>query len=73
MLDDNNDNNDNSKVLNLLRIKEAAEYLGVHTDTLRRWDNCGKLKCYRHPINKYRLFKLGDLKKVLSGILLDEE
>jgi len=28
----------------LLNIKEAAEYLNVHSNTLRRWDNKDKLK-----------------------------
>ena len=28
---------------NLLNIKEAAAYLNVHPDTLRRWDEKGKL------------------------------
>ena len=29
---------------NLLTIKQAAEILNVHTETLRRWDKRGKLK-----------------------------
>jgi excisionase family DNA binding protein len=28
----------------LLTIKQAAEILNVHTETLRRWDKRGKLK-----------------------------
>lgn len=31
----------------LLRIKEAAEMLGVNPETLRRWDNEGRLKAVR--------------------------
>jgi len=27
-----------------LKIKEAADFLGISIDTLRRWDNNGKLK-----------------------------
>jgi len=38
-----------------LRIKEAAEYLGVSPNTLRNWGRSGKLAERRHPINDYRL------------------
>ena len=34
---------------NLLTIKEAAQFLGVSIDTLRRWDLKGKLKAVRSP------------------------
>lgn len=40
----------------LLTIKAAAEILGVSEQTLRRWDNSGKLRARRHPINGYRLY-----------------
>lgn len=33
-----------------LSIKEAAEFLGVNAETLRRWDRSGKLKAQK--INK---------------------
>lgn len=47
-----------------LTIKKAAEYLGVTATTLRNWDKAGKLKPHRHPMNKYRLYKLSDLKRL---------
>jgi len=50
-----------------LTIKDAAQLLGVNPATLRRWDNKGKLKTLRHPINRYRLYKKEDL-----GLLLAE-
>ena len=31
----------------LLTIKQAAEVLNVHVETLRRWDKSGKLKAIR--------------------------
>lgn len=40
-----------------LTIKEVSEILGVTPLTLRNWDNKGKLKAYRNPINNYRLYK----------------
>jgi excisionase family DNA binding protein len=40
----------------LLTIKAAAELLGVSEQTLRRWDEAGKLRAKRHPMNGYRLY-----------------
>lgn len=31
----------------LITIREAASILGVHLETLRRWDNDGKLRAVR--------------------------
>lgn len=47
-----------------LRIKEAAEYLGVSQNTVRNWGKAGKIPEYRHPMNNYRLYRDSDLKKV---------
>jgi len=49
-----------------LTIDQAAKLLGVTKTTLRRWDNSGKLKSNRHPINKYRLYKREDLEALLN-------
>lgn len=38
------------------KISEAADLLDVNPETLRRWDNSGKFKCTRHPINNYRVY-----------------
>lgn len=51
-----------------LSVKDAAEFLGVSRDTLRRWDKKGKLTAYRHPMNKYRLYKKEDLQNILNEI-----
>ena len=48
-----------------VRIAEAAEYLGVHHNTLRNWGRNGGIPEYRHPVNNYRLFKVSDLDKLL--------
>jgi MerR family transcriptional regulator, copper efflux regulator len=52
-----------------LNINEAAELMGVDKMTLRRWDNIGKLKAYRNPMNKYRLYKREELETLLKEIL----
>ncbi len=44
-----------------LRIKEAAEYLGVSPNTLRNWGRDGRIIEHRHPVNNYRLYKKEDL------------
>ena len=54
-----------------IKIEEAAEILNVSKMTLRRWDNAGKLKAYRHPINNWRLYKKSDIEKLMKGISND--
>ncbi len=49
-----------------LRIKEAAEYLGVSPNTLRNWGRSGKLAERRHPINDYRLYSKEELDALLD-------
>ncbi len=46
------------KVDEYLTVKEAAEYLGVSPNTLRKCDRDGKIPVYRHPISNYRLFRV---------------
>ena len=48
-----------------LRIKQAAEYLGVARNTLRNWEAAGRIPVHRHPVNNYRLFRIADLDKLL--------
>lgn len=35
-----------------MAIGEAAKYLGVSRDTLRRWEKRGKIKAIRSPTNR---------------------
>ncbi len=53
------------KLDDYLRIKEAAEYLGVSPNTLRNWGQNGKIAEHRHPVNNYRLYKKVDLDRLL--------
>jgi len=39
-----------------LSISEVSKIIGVSKETLRRWDNDGKFKSIRHPINNYRVY-----------------
>jgi DNA (cytosine-5)-methyltransferase 1 len=51
-----------------LRVKEAAEMLGVSPNTIRAWGGDGKIPEYRHPINRFRLYKRKELQNVLRAI-----
>jgi DNA-binding transcriptional MerR regulator len=44
-----------------LHIAAAAKYLGCCINTLRNWEADGKLRVYRNPMNRYRLYKIADL------------
>ena len=56
------------RVLKLLKIREAADMLGVNPETLRRWDKSGKFRAQRHPMNNYRVYKLSALEKIIEDI-----
>ena len=53
----------------LIKIREAAELLGVTATTLRNWDKSGKLVPVRHPMSGYRMYKLADLVAVRNKLL----
>jgi excisionase family DNA binding protein len=57
-----------TKLRDFLRISEAAEYLGVSPNTLRNWQNAGKVVAVRHPVSGYRLFKRKDLVALRSRV-----
>ena len=56
------------KLRDYLRISQAAEYLGVPPNTLRNWENGGKIVAQRHPVNGYRLFRRADLDALLKQV-----
>lgn len=56
------------KLRDYLRIAQAAEYLGVSPNTLRNWENAGKLVAHRHPVNHYRLFRREELDALLRQV-----
>lgn len=56
------------KINEYMKIKEAADFLGVTTQTLRNWEKTGKLKSFRHPMSNARLYKREQLEDVLASI-----
>ena len=57
-----------TKLTEYLQTAEAAEYLGVAQNTIRKWAARGELPVHRNPANGYRLFKREDLKKFLAKV-----
>ena len=51
-----------------IRVKEAAELLGVSPNTVRAWGADDRIPEYRHPVNNYRLYKQEDLEEVLQRL-----
>lgn len=56
---------------------DAADLLGVHYDTIRRWEDTGLLTGYRTP-GGHRRYAITDLENMLtkvsdSALLLDDE
>lgn len=51
-----------------VRVKQAAELLGVCPNTVRAWGAEGRIPEYRHPVNRYRLYKKSDLETILRRL-----
>jgi len=54
-----------TKLTEYVLTAEAAEYLGVAQNTLRKWAKRGDIPMHRNPANGYRLFRLADLDQFL--------
>ena len=50
----------------LLTVKEVAQMLHVHDNTIRRWSNEGIIKMYRISSRGDRRFKPEDIDKFLT-------
>ena len=51
-----------------IRVKEAASLLGVAPNTVRAWGAASKIPEYRHPVNRYRLYKKADIEALLESL-----
>jgi excisionase family DNA binding protein len=56
----------NTTLPKLLTIRQVAEILNVHVETLRRWDKAGKLKAIRVNERGDRRYKPEDLENYLK-------
>ena len=50
---------------NIIDIADAAERLGVDVNTLRRWDNTGKLKAIR-TLGNHRRYRLEEIEALIN-------
>jgi excisionase family DNA binding protein len=51
-----------------LRVKEAAKLLGVSPNTVRAWGALGKIPEFRHPVNRYRMYRQSDLEHINAQV-----
>jgi len=56
----------NTMTKKLLTIRQAAEILNVHVETLRRWDKAGKLNAIKVNDRGDRRYKREDVEKFIS-------
>lgn len=54
-------------LLNILTLKQAAEVLNCHPNTLRQWDRKGILPAIRFGNRKDRRYKKEDILRLLDG------
>lgn len=55
-----------------ISLSEASELLGKSKETLRRWDNEGKLNAVREPMSNYRMYKKSEINSLFSSFIDDE-
>lgn len=51
-----------------MHTAKAAEYLGLHHNTIRKWAARGDIPMQRNLVNGDRLFKCVDLVKLLNQV-----
>jgi len=56
----------NTTLPKLLTIRQAAEILNVHVETLRRWDKSEKLKAIRVNDRGDRRYRPEDLERLMK-------
>lgn len=54
--------------MKLLGVREAAEQLGVHENTIRRWEEAGLIRALKLPTG-VRRFQPEEVERVRSQIL----
>ncbi len=52
-----------------ISLSEASELLGKSKETLRRWDNEGRLNAVREPMSNYRMYKRSEINNLFSSFI----
>ncbi len=55
----------------MLSIKQAAEALGIHEQTLRAWERKGIIKAMRLPGSRYRRFDDAEIERIKAVMAAD--
>lgn len=50
----------------IITLAEACEILGLHPNTLRKWDNSGYLKAIRYGTRRDRRYRKSDIMRVIK-------
>jgi excisionase family DNA binding protein len=53
---------------NMLTIREVADLLHIHPNTLRRWCDSGRIRAYRITTRGDRRFKREDIAQFLESV-----
>lgn len=51
----------------LLTVGQVSHLLGCHANTIRNWENDGKIQAVRIGTKKHRRFKKSDIQKLIDG------
>lgn len=55
-----------TRLIDYVKVAEAAEILGVSQGTVRAWAEAGKIPMHKNPANGYRLFLRAELDSFLD-------
>jgi len=58
----------NERIDNMLTVREVADLLHVHPNTLRRWSNKGRIRAYRITPRGDRRFKREEIARFLAEL-----
>lgn len=59
--------------MQMLNVRETADRLGVHENTVRNWANRGVIRAYRLPGSNFRRFDGSDVQALARGVVLDHD
>ena len=56
----------------MLTVREVAQILHVHSNTVRRWSDLGRIRSYRISHRGDRRFKPGDIARYIAELNTDK-